>query len=812
MTNIKVPKKLRHLKQWVVWRYEDRPGEPKPAKVPYNPKVKHVLKKEWQPVKNDKGFIEPEYSGSAASNKVSTWGTYDEAYNTLQDGIFQGLGIMLHDGLCGIDIDGCIEDGQFIGPSEGILEVMDTYAEYSPSGTGIHLLFYGEIKEDKSLYKKNPRNGVEIYSKGRYFTFTGNALNSKDVEERTAQIGQVQLEYMQKENKAQDSNNKKGASEPISLSDSEIIRKVSMAKNGRAFNKLWSGDFSDYNSQSEADLALCNILSFYTGADESHIDSLFRQSGLYREKWDREDYRNNTIREAVESTREVYNPNHNRSTAYEDFFEEAEEIDKDEKFFLVPKNMANPESGLKVNVSLLAVYMKRKYDIKYYKNQFRIFKNNYYSYVEDMKKIISSEIPELYRLPANIKDCEQLLAMDKDLSLNDDELAAEKYISFRNGVLNVESMQFRTHDNPVTKKHIFINQVGYDYNSNTPACKYTDDFFESVTGSKQEDIDYLYQILGVLISGYRGFKNIFYFTGKKDTGKSVYMHLAEILLTNPDGTRDFSNIGLKTLTDETSKEFVNIIGKRANICRETPTLKISNDTLLKQLSGGDYISAQVKFKDSIEFINKALLLFSGNTVPHFFVSDKSSISERLLIYEFKQAIPKEKQIKGLEQKMNVQYIIKKAIEQLRVFINNNQEFKVPEEIYDNQEKMLIQSDTIYQFYKEQIIITKDPKDRISNKDLYDKYIDFLVSEGHLRANAWDSRPDLSKFKISQYLFTTEMKKYHGEDRYKRKLAYKGSKADCFVELMARDKPQGDEEYTFTPLSREENNIIQGVFK
>lgn len=795
-----------------MWRYEERPGEPKPAKIPYNPNVKYKRKENWQPVKNAKGNIDPEYSGAAMPNNVNTWGTYEASIKAMESGIFNGLGVMFLNNLCGIDIDGCIENDTLIGPAKDIINTMDSYTEYSPSGTGIHILFYGKINNDKKFYKKNSKLGIEIYDKGRFFTFTGRTLNDKKVEERTNLVEKVQLEYMLKEDKTKASGNQNKASSPLSLSDSEIIRKATMAKNGRMFQKLWSGDFSDYGSQSEADLALCNIFSFYTGADPGQIDILFRQSGLYREKWEREDYRNNTINAAIEATRETYNPTHNRSTAYEDFFDAAEQIDKDEKFFLVPKNMDNPESGLKVNVSLLAIYMKRKYDIKFYKNQFRIFKNNYYSYVEDMKKIISSEIPELYRLPANIKDCEQLLAMDKDLTLNDEDLAPEKYISFKNGVLNVESVQFRTHEDKKAKKLIFINQVGYEYNPKATECKYTDDFFESVTNGKREDIDYLYQILGVLISGYRSFKNILYFTGRKDTGKSVYMHLAEILLTNPDGTRDFSNIGLKTLTDETSKEFVNIIGKRANICGETPTLKISNDTLLKQLSGGDYISAQVKFKDSIEFINRALLLFSGNTVPHFFVSDKSSISERLLIYEFKQAISKDKQIKSLEQKMNVQYIIKKAIEQLRVFIKNNQEFKVPEEIYDNQEKMLIQSDTIYQFYKEQIIITKDSKDRISNKDLYDKYIDFLVSEGHLRLNSYDSRPDLSKFKISQYLFTAEMKKYHGEDRYKRKLAYRGSKADCFVELILRERTQIEIDDTFTPLNREENNIIQGIFK
>lgn len=456
--------------------------------------------------------------------------------------------------------------------------------------------------------------------------------------------------------------------------------------------------------------------------------------------------------------------------------------DKDEKFFLVPKNIAKPDSGLRVDVSLLAIYIKQKYDIKYYKNQFRLFNNYYYSHVENMKTLIYKEIPERYRLPRSIRDCVDLLTMDKDLILMERDLAPEKYILFKNGVLDVETMQFRTHEE-TSEKLIFINQVGYEYDPNVATCKYADNFFYKVTNGKQEDIDFLYQVLGVLISGYRDFKNIFYFKGKKDSGKSTYLKIAELLLTNPDGTKDFSSIGLRTLTDETSKEYTRIIGKRANICGENPEIKISNDTLLKQLSGGDTVTARVKFKDSVEFVNRAMLIFSGNEVPSFFMSDRSAINERMLIYVFKNVIPINGQIKKFEEKINMSFVLNKAVEQLRIFINNNQEFTVTQEILDNRERLLIDNDTVYRFYKEHVVVTNDPKDRVSNHVLYDAYINYLVEEGHVIK--YNGRLDLNKITITQYVFTVQIKKHHGEERYKRKLAYKGTKADCFICMILR---------------------------
>ena len=70
--------------------------------------------------------------------------------------------------------------------------------------------------------------------------------------------------------------------------------------------------FNDYPSQSEADLALCRLLAFYTNCDAGEIDRLFRQSGLYRPKWDEphfaggKTYGQATIEKAVSSADERY--------------------------------------------------------------------------------------------------------------------------------------------------------------------------------------------------------------------------------------------------------------------------------------------------------------------------------------------------------------------------------------------------------------------------------------------------------------------------------------------------------------------------
>ena len=67
------------------------------------------------------------------------------------------------------------------------------------------------------------------------------------------------------------------------LTDDEVISLARSAKNAEKFGALWDGDISGYASHSEADQALISLLAFYT-QDEAQLDSLYRRSGLCREK------------------------------------------------------------------------------------------------------------------------------------------------------------------------------------------------------------------------------------------------------------------------------------------------------------------------------------------------------------------------------------------------------------------------------------------------------------------------------------------------------------------------------------------------
>lgn len=251
-----IPAELRTRKQWVLWKLEERDG--KQTKVPYQANGRR-----------------------AESDNPATWTSLEKALTALPK--FSGLGIMFADRLAGIDLDHHIdENGNISDFARSVVEKINSYTELSPSGTGLHVLVFGDLPEGR---RKESKLGIEMYSVGRFFTFTGKHLTSSPftVNERTAELAALHAEiFEQAEPKAQPK-----PAQPNSLDDRALLEKASKASNGAKFDSLYGGRWETYyGSQSEADLALCSQLVFWTGGDAGRVDRLFRSSGLMRSKWD----------------------------------------------------------------------------------------------------------------------------------------------------------------------------------------------------------------------------------------------------------------------------------------------------------------------------------------------------------------------------------------------------------------------------------------------------------------------------------------------------------------------------------------------
>lgn len=243
----------------------------------------------------------------AKSNTPDTWCGYEDAVKAMKRYRYDCIGFAFDgDGIIGIDIDHCIENGEPNALASEILGKIKSYTELSPSGTGLHVL----ARCRKPLVSKK-KNGLEIYTDKRFFTVTGQTVpyGCEVFADCTDEIVRIYDKYFAEKTEQRKPRIPDTVS---SLSDDEIIDLAKKAKNGIAFSRLYCGDTSGYGSQSEADLALCTTLAFWTAKNNTQIDGIFRRSGLMRAKWDEKrgsmTYGEKTVQEAVNACQETYSP------------------------------------------------------------------------------------------------------------------------------------------------------------------------------------------------------------------------------------------------------------------------------------------------------------------------------------------------------------------------------------------------------------------------------------------------------------------------------------------------------------------------
>jgi len=290
-----VPAELVALPQWVVWKYEARPGQSKQTKIPYN----------------------PSNGRKASSTDPSTWGSFDDAVAV--EKAYTGIGFTVTDSdpYLAIDIDNCIVNGELTDDAKRLVAKLDSYTEVTPSGVGLRVWLRGRKPESRS---KNSSKNVEIYESRRYFTVTGRHLDGTPttINDRQAELTTIYNELFPPKATDQQKPVHTPVAIPTDLDDRGILDCMFGSKNGASILALWNGDTSAYNGDaSSADQALCNHLAFWCGRDASRMDRLFRQSDLMRPKWDRharsgETYGQGTIRTAIESCLNVFTP---RNTA-----------------------------------------------------------------------------------------------------------------------------------------------------------------------------------------------------------------------------------------------------------------------------------------------------------------------------------------------------------------------------------------------------------------------------------------------------------------------------------------------------------------
>jgi hypothetical protein len=218
-----IPECLRRLDRWLVWSWE------------------------WRPKKNSGqgGWDKPPlglYSGRHIDKTdPANWHSFEVALAAHRRGDFDGLGIALGDigddgpTLSGTDLDDVRDPttGTMASWASWVTARLGTYAEVSPSGTGVKLFAWGKLPKGR---RADHETGIEMYDGGSYFCVTGRHLEGSPTEvmERTEALTEVHRLFLEKAG---------GTAAETHLSDSDLALSAlaGLGRNRAATYHDWIG-------------------------------------------------------------------------------------------------------------------------------------------------------------------------------------------------------------------------------------------------------------------------------------------------------------------------------------------------------------------------------------------------------------------------------------------------------------------------------------------------------------------------------------------------------------------------------------------
>ncbi|WP_069839650.1 phage/plasmid primase, P4 family [Bacillus sp. F56] len=719
-----IPQELKNAPQWILWRSEERNG--KKTKVPY------------------------QIDGSMAqSSNKRTWSTFATIMKFFNEQEYDGIGFMFSkdDPFIGIDIDYCVDDGVLSPFAQEIIQTISSYTEYSPSGEGVHIIAKGKLPlRGPGTGRKNIDKGLEVYRHGRYFTFTGNSLDVGPVQERSEEIKTIFDKYLTEKEEAKSvSTRSQSASDMSNLSNKEIWERMFNSKNGKSIQDLFNGHLIN-GDHSSTDMALCNHLAFWTDKDAAKMDSMFRESDLFREKWDRQHsadgatYGEMTIAAAIYSTGSTISDlMEQQEQPYEVYFSQtrSSQVADTEEIIDTPPVFHLTELG---NAERLVYYHGK--NIRYC-NELDWLIWNGKMWEEDSKRQIEALTAQTLRaiygeakatedgyrkkqLNDWAKKCERrnirmntILDTRPMVAVRKQDLDSHKYLfNCENGVIDLKTGELLPHD----RDFLFtkISSVAYQKDADCPNWKA---FLESIFIDEQgqpnyEIINFMQKAIGYSLTGDTTEQVMFFLFGNGRNGKSTFINTVQQLLGDY-GRQTNSDTFIKKKNDSSiNNDIARLDGARFVSAVESEEGQQLSESLVKQITGGEKMSARFLRQEYFEFTPEFKVFFTTNHKPIVKGSDEG-IWRRIRLVPFTVTIPKEKVDKKLPQKLAAEMpgILRWAVEGCLKW--QKEGLKEPEVIRKATEGYREDMDILGPYMSERCVV--HPSAKIEAKELYKDY-------------------------------------------------------------------------------------------
>lgn len=282
-----------------------------------------------------------------------------------------------------------------------------------------------------------------------------------------------------------------------------------------------------------------------------------------------------------------------------------------------------------------------------YNNAVYLYTGTYYQLCESLKlyKLIRKTLIEettCNGMHRYIKDIAKFIQTDsKSVDLINANI--ENKVMFSNCVFNLDTLRAEQHSPYYYNTHAL--SVPFVFSQNLAAPVFSKYVFELADGNKVL-IRRIWEALGLLLSNDIKAKKIVVLVGKGNTGKSVFGNVVRELIADSNVT----SFAPQKLTER----FIgtSLVNSAVNICMDLPSVPIDPTTaaILKNLSGGDIVSGEIKYMNNFSYVYQGHLLFGSNYPIKLNYKDQA-FAERLLIIPCENPIPRLLQDPNLLEKI-----------------------------------------------------------------------------------------------------------------------------------------------------------------
>lgn len=701
----------------------------------------------WKSVKRNGKYtklpINAETGELAKSNDPSTWVSYERANKELSATDADGLGFFFEPPYIGIDVDDIPSELERYKNGDieknivfELYELLKTYAEISPSGEGIHLILKGEIPGSHRR-----RGNVEMYSEGRFFTMSGNTLNKYHEINQPSEnaLDMVYRKYIRSRSVTQIRDHQHGIQH--NLSDSEVVSRALDSQQGGKFKDLLNGNYqhyAEYPSQSEADIAFVNMLAFWTARDYQQIDRIYRQSGLMRQKWDEKrgktTYGAGLINKSINEVANVYTPSQKKEPLKYEFGEQFNgEGTKSTKKY--PTRTADDTGNAQRFLDRYGDIVRYSYN----RNKFYVYNGQFWEIdergqvrvlidktIEDMKNekiYVADGVEEEDAYDAfykHIKNSRSNTAKKRMLDeikhhipvMPEDFDPDNMLLNTQNGYISLSSGE--QHEPDKDKMFSMIADAEMTESQQPDAWN---DFLNDIFNYDQEIIQFMQRAIGYSLTGSTREQVMFILHGKGRNGKSLFIETIRSILGNYT-----DNIQAKTLMvsrgDTINNDVAKLQGARLVTSSEPSEGFRFDEGLIKQLTGGDTVTARFLYGEEFNFDPKFKIWVTTNHKPIVRGTD-DGIWRRLLLIPFDVQIPEDKVDKDLKYKLlrEAPAILNWAVEGCLMWQKDG--LQVPQKIADAGKGYRKEMDVLEQFIDDLCIVAEG--ERVAAGELYQKY-------------------------------------------------------------------------------------------